>query len=229
VVHAQRGQPVYPAYDGYIKNPDGSYILAFGYFSHNREAVTINPGSDNSFDSSPADRQQPTVFRPGHHRFQCMMVVGPEFDGKLRWTLSYAGTSTSTSERMIQYSWELVEGAALARGIDYANVPRGVCLNRAPAVSVLGLGRGAAGLTVTLPAEAHLFGSVADEGLPRGAALAVAWKQRSGPGTVTFSDASAAATRAAFSAPGVYELDLTASDSQLSGSTKVTVAVSPPQ
>ena len=27
--YAQRNQPVYPAYDGYLKNPDGSYTLAF--------------------------------------------------------------------------------------------------------------------------------------------------------------------------------------------------------
>ena len=96
VAHAQRNQPVYPAYDGYLKNPDGSYTLSFAYFSHNAEPVTIPPGAGNSFAPDPADRQQPTTFRPGHWRFQCIIVVGPEFDGKLRWTVTYAGTTTSS-------------------------------------------------------------------------------------------------------------------------------------
>ena len=88
VAHAQRNQPVYPAYDGFLKNPDGSYTLSFAYFSHNAEPVTIPPAPGNSFAPDPADRQQPTTFRPGHWRFQCIIVVGPEFDGKLRWTLT---------------------------------------------------------------------------------------------------------------------------------------------
>jgi hypothetical protein len=29
------------------------------------------------------------------------MVVGHEFDGNLRWTLTYAGTTTGTSQRML--------------------------------------------------------------------------------------------------------------------------------
>ena len=61
---------------------------------------------------------QPTTFKPGHWRFQCVMVVGPEFDGKMRWTLTYAGTTTGTSERMLQSNWNLVEGAAELGKID---------------------------------------------------------------------------------------------------------------
>ena len=144
VAHAQRNQPVYPAYDGFLKNPDGSYTLSFAYFSHNAEPVTIPPGAGNSFTPDPADRQQPTTFRPGHWRFQCVIVVGPEFDGKLRWTLTYAGTTTGTSQNMLHSNYNLVEGAAELRAIDYAKAPRGVCLNRAPIVRVLGLSGAAA-------------------------------------------------------------------------------------
>ena len=59
-LHAQRNQPIYPVYDGFLKNPDGSYTLSFAYFSHNAEVVTIPPGADNSFAPEPGDRQQPT-------------------------------------------------------------------------------------------------------------------------------------------------------------------------
>ena len=109
---AQRNQPIYPAYDGFLKNPDGSFTLSFAYFSHNAETVTIPPGANNSFAPDPGDRQQPTTFKPGHWRFQCVMVVGPEFDGKMVWTLVYSGTSTGTSQRMMQSNYNLVEGAA---------------------------------------------------------------------------------------------------------------------
>ena len=104
---AQQNQAIYPAYDGFLKNPDGSYTLAFAYFSNNANDVTIAPGPNNAFAPTPGDRQQPTTFKPGHWRFQCVMVVGPEFDGKMRWTLTYAGITTGTSERMLQSNWNL--------------------------------------------------------------------------------------------------------------------------
>ena len=227
--YAQRNQPIYPAYDGYLRNPDGSYTLSFAYFSHNAELVTIAPGPDNSFAPDPADRQQPTTFRPGHQRFQCIVVVGPEFDGKLRWTLTYAGTTTGTSQNMLQSNYNLVEGAAELRAIDYAKVPRGVCLNRAPIVRILGLSGGARGAAPTLSAtvgeEVSLFGSVVDEGLPRGAKLTVLWKMLKGSGNVKFEDPQAARTHATFSAPGAYDLELSASDSLLTSSTRVNVNV----
>ena len=173
--HAQQNQPIYPVYDGFLKNPDGSYTLSFAYFSHNAEVVTIAAGRRTTPSRpTPGDRQQPTTFKPGHWRFQCVMVVGPEFDGKMRWTLTYAGTTTGTSERMLQSNWNLVEGAAKLAKIDYAKVPRGVCLNRAPQVRVLGITprRGQPPtLTATVGEELHLFGSAHDEGLPRGKAF----------------------------------------------------------
>lgn len=230
--HAQRNQPVYPAYDGYLKNPDGSYTLSFAYFSHNAEPVTIAPGPDNSFAPDPADRRQPTTFQPGHWRFQCIIVVGPEFDGKLRWTLNYAGTSTGTSQNMLQSNYNLVEGASELAKIEYAKAPRGVCLNRAPIVRVLGVSARARGasptLTIALAEELNLFGSVADEGLPRDGKRIVEWKQLSGPGTVTFTSPQTARTRATFSAPGTYELELSASDGELMSRARVRIEVRAP-
>lgn len=228
---AQQNQPIYPAYDGFLKNPDGSYTLSFAYFSHNADVVAIPPGPNNSFGPAPADRMQPTSFKPGHWRFQCVMVVGPDFDGKLKWTLGYAGTTTGTSERMLQSNWNLVEGAAQLAKIDYAKVPKGVCLNQRPTVRVLGVTARPNSpppvLTVALNEELNLFGSAHDEGLPRGKGLAVEWKMLKGPGTVTFTIPGAARTKATFSAPGLYELELTASDSEFTERTRVNVRVAP--
>ena len=232
MTHAQQNQPIYPAYDGFLKNPDGTFTLSFAYFSHNADVVTIPPGASNTFTPSPADRMQPTTFKPGHWRFQCVMVVGPEFDGTMKWTLAYAGKTTGTSERMLQSNWFLVEGAPELSKIDYAKVPRGVCLNRPPTVRVLGVTarRGAppATLLVASNEELNLFGSVHDEGLPRGKGLTASWKMLSGPGTVTFSMPGAARTKATFSAPGKYELELTGTDSEFTETTRVNVTVGPP-
>jgi hypothetical protein len=225
---AQEAQPVYPAYDGFLKNPDGSYTLAFGYFSHNAAAVTIPPGPGNTFSPGPADRLQPTTFKPGHWRFQCVMVVAPDFDGRLTWTLGHAGTTTGTSQRMLQSNWYLVEGAGELKQIDHAKATRDVCLNRAPGVRVLGTGRDHKAPVPATVGEAYsLFGSVADEGLPRGGALTTAWTQVAGPAPVTFENASQARTRATFSAPGDYELELSASDSELSSSFRLHVTALP--
>jgi hypothetical protein len=231
-LNAQRNQPIYPAYDGFLKNPDGSYTIAFAYFSHNGEVVTVSPGPENSFAPEPGDRKQPITFRPGHWRFQCVMVVGPEFDGKMVWNLTYAGTTTGTSQRMLQSNWNLVEGAEELKKIDYAKAPRGVCLNRAPIVRVLGAtgrGRGTLpALSASVGENLSLFGSVSDEGLPREGKLTVGWKMLKGPGTVKFENPQAARTHATFSAPGAYELELTANDSELSAETRVLVNVTSP-
>jgi hypothetical protein len=229
---AQRNQPIYPAYDGFLKNPDGSLTLSFAYFSHNAETVTIPPGAANTFAPTPNDRSQPTTFRPGHWRFQCVMVVGADFDGKLVWNLTYAGTTTGTSQRMLQSNWSLVEGATELAKIDYANAPRGVCLNRAPIVRVLGVpGRGPDGrppaLTAAVTEQVNLFGSVSDEGLPRTGTLRVNWRMIRGPGTATFENPRVPRTHARFSVPGTYELELAATDSELTSSTLLNVVVTP--
>ncbi|MGA2263850.1 MAG: choice-of-anchor tandem repeat NxxGxxAF-containing protein, partial [Acidobacteriota bacterium] len=70
-----------------------------------------------------------------------------------------------------------------------------------------------------------LNGSVTDDGLPQGGTLTVTWSKVSGPGNVSFADLDAAITTARFSAAGIYVLRLTASDSQLSSSSDVTVTV----
>ena len=77
---------------------------------------------------------------------------------------------------------------------------------------------------ISLPAEATLLGAVADDGLPFGT-LTTTWSKFSGPGTVTFGDASAVNTTASFDSPGIYVLQLTADDGQLQSSNYVTITV----
>ncbi len=80
--------------------------------------------------------------------------------------------------------------------------------------------------TITLPSTASLNGTVSDDGLPSPpGTVTTTWSKVSGPGTVTFGNANAVDTTAAFSAAGTYVLRLTANDSALSNSDDVTITV----
>jgi PKD repeat protein len=82
--------------------------------------------------------------------------------------------------------------------------------------------------TITLPDDATLDGTVSDDGLPNPpGAVTTTWSKISGPGTVTFADATAVDTTATFSAAGVYVLWLTANDDQLTASDEITITVEP--
>lgn len=91
--------------------------------------------------------------------------------------------------------------------------------NRAPVVTL------AETLTVNWPAAALLTGTVTDDGQPEPPMLTTLWSKVAGPGDVTFGDTAAIDTTASFSIPGIYQLQLTASDSLLEGSAMMTVTV----
>ncbi|MEI8197209.1 MAG: LamG-like jellyroll fold domain-containing protein, partial [Phycisphaerae bacterium] len=74
----------------------------------------------------------------------------------------------------------------------------------------------------------NLSGTVTDDGLPNPpASLTYLWSKTSGPGTVTFSNASATSTTVTFSMPGHYVLRLRVGDSSQSGYDEVSVIARP--
>jgi hypothetical protein len=80
--------------------------------------------------------------------------------------------------------------------------------------------------SVTVPGPAALDGTVDDDGLPDPpASLTTTWSQVSGPGAVSFADASSVDTSATFSVAGSYVLRLTADDGDLSSFDDVGVTV----
>ena len=81
--------------------------------------------------------------------------------------------------------------------------------------------------TIALPHTATLNGTVSDDGLPAGSTVATTWSQVSGPGSVTFEDATLADTTAAFSTSGTYVLELTATDGELTSRSAVMITVHP--
>ncbi len=105
-------------------------------------------------------------------------------------------------------------------GLSTNHVDFAVTVNQTPTVNA-GMNQ-----TITWPArQVVLQGTAADDGLPVGSSLTTSWSEVSGPGTVTFADASATNTTATFSAGGVYVLKLTASDGVSSSSSTVTITL----
>ncbi|RMG09593.1 MAG: hypothetical protein D6728_12460 [Cyanobacteria bacterium J055] len=87
-----------------------------------------------------------------------------------------------------------------------------------------------AGADLVVLADASLDGTVSDDGLPGPPNnVTISWSKVSGVGTVTFTPANAADTTASFSAPGTYQLRLTADDSELSSIDDVSVVALNPQ
>ena len=159
------------------------------------------------------------------------MVVDKTFAGPLQWTVKFAGRTETTTAKALNplYELELNSEKKAIAGLDVAAAPKNVCVNRPPHIEVVNpFGGPDANTNMTAKAGADLpiNGHVEDDGLPRGSKVVAAWKKVSGPGDVTFSDAATGPTRAKFSAPGAYVIELSATDGEKTNVLKINVNVS---
>jgi K319-like protein len=228
---AQPTQPIYVQYDGFVRNKNGTLTLSFGYFNMNNIDVTVPPGDANLFTPAPADRNQPVTFLKGRHRFACSMLVDGAFDGKLQWTVKFAGRTEITTAKTLNplYELELNSEKRAIAGLDPAAAAKNVCVNRAPVVELVNPFGGpdaSTNVAAKVGQEAAINGRVDDDGLPRGGKVTSEWKKLSGPGNVTFSNTASGPTRATFSAPGAYVIELSATDGEKTNALKVNVTVS---
>src|SRR6266567_8500499 len=80
------GQNVGPIFEGWERNPDGTFSMVFGYLNRNyEEEVDIALGVDNTITmkgESLGDRGQPTHFYPRRQRFLFKVVVPKDWDKK---------------------------------------------------------------------------------------------------------------------------------------------------
>ncbi len=129
--------------------------------------------------------------------------------------LKLNGAAAGGSANSIGWSFQDVNGADLRSGsVDCAKKNRPPTANAGPDQAV------------TLPAEATMQGSVADDGQPNPpGSLTAGWSQVSGPGTATFADPTSPTSTVSFTDPGTYVLRLTADDSSLQASDDVSVTV----
>ena len=165
-VAAPSGRNIAPAYEGWEKNPDGSFNLVFGYFNRNWEQrFDIPVGPDNNIEPGGPDQGQPTHFYPQRNRFLFKIRVPADFgDQELVWTLTSAGeTERAYATLLTDYFIDDVvvmnnKGAGGAGGGGY-----GLLGNQAPVLRVDGepTRRVAAGEPLRLSAV------VTDDGVPK--------------------------------------------------------------
>src|SRR5262245_60156949 len=108
-VRYARGQDVGPTYDGWERNPDGTYTMYFGYLNRNsQEALDIPVGPDNNFDLGNGDEGQPTHFYPGRRWWVFSVVVPQNWpkDKRLVWTLTSRG-KTNQAKGWLEPEWEV--------------------------------------------------------------------------------------------------------------------------
>jgi hypothetical protein len=87
------GQNVAPAFEGWERNPDGSFNMVFGFFNRNcEEALHIPIGPDNNIEPGGPDRGQPTRLFPRRGKFIFRVRVPSDFGkNELVWTLTAHG------------------------------------------------------------------------------------------------------------------------------------------
>ena len=236
-----RGQDVTPAFEGWARNPDGTFSLFFGYMNRNHEEeVDIPVGPDNTIDPG-VDRGQPTHFYTRRQRAVFKVVVPKDWgnEHKVAWSLSVNG-KTNVAKGWLEPEWELnneilMENSGGATDLD----------NKAPVVV-----SGSGPQTILLPNPVTLTVNAQDDGLPRprrrqaegdGSSggrdgVRIHWIQYRGPGRVVFDPDGTdpvygkpvtATTQATFSVPGVYVLRAVVSDGSLETFHDVTVTVKP--
>lgn len=109
------GQSMTPVFEGWYRNPDGTFSLSFGYFNRNaKETLDVPVGPHNYFSPGPTDRGQPTHFEPRRHWGVFVVQVGADFaQQRLVWTLVARGDTVSIPGSL-KPSWEIdaLEGEA---------------------------------------------------------------------------------------------------------------------
>jgi hypothetical protein len=92
----ESGTSVTGAFEGWFKNPDGSFNLLLGYYNRNqKQEVDVPIGPENRIEPGGPDRGQPTHFLPGRGWGLFAIKVPADFgDNKLIWTITANGLTT---------------------------------------------------------------------------------------------------------------------------------------
>jgi hypothetical protein len=247
------GQSVVPYFEGWIRNPDGTFDVVFGYFNRNwQQELAIPAGPDNNVEPGGPDSGQPTFFLPRRQRFVFRVRVPASFGkNEVVWTITANGR-TERGYGTLQREQEITERVVMTNG---GFDPGSTDPNKPPSITIAPIQSPMAGSPVTLIA------SVADDGLPkprpaptpstrptppnsfgaqinsstdgpRPMGLTVRWLQYGGPAKVTFDATSPvlvtngrAVTTARFPRAGTYQLVALANDRSMTTRIPITVTV----
>lgn len=194
------GQNIAPVFEGWHRQPDGSFDMLFGYFNRNwTEQPHVPVGPNNNIEPGGPDRGQPTHFFPRRNKFLFSVRVPKDFGkSELVWTLTVNG-KTERAYATLNSGYELDKNliqtnSTMSVGLDLE-------LTRANVPPVIRL-EGDKQRTVKVGEALSLNATVTDDGIFKPKALAnavnstdntafglrVAWFVWRGPGgQVTFS------------------------------------------
>jgi len=229
----EAGNSVTGAFEGWFKNPDGTFSLLLGYYNRNqKQEIDLPIGPNNHIEPGGPDRGQPTHFLPGRGWGLFTVRVPADFgDGKITWTL-IANGKTTVIPASLNVTYEISpfieasvgntppsisfdEGGASAQG------PQGITTSTTAKVGV------PLTLSVWVSDDAKFTSSSGARPSTLGAPVTVRWIPYRAPGAVTFSNerppavkldrgnapfSGKATTNVTFSAPGDYILNVTAND-----------------
>lgn len=160
------GQPVWPAYEGWEKNEDGSFNLVFGYMNDNwREELDVPIGPENNIQPGGPDKGQPTHFLPRRNRFIFRVRVPKDFGTKeLTWTLTTQGKTQKAfgslrPDLIIENVDIMSETGALGAGTSNPELRA----DKAPVIKI----EGAKNLDAKVGQPVTLAAIVTDDGIPK--------------------------------------------------------------
>ena len=233
------GSSVTGAFEGWFKNPDGTFSLLLGYYNRNRDQVLDIPvGPNNRIEPGGPDRGQPTHFLPGRGWGLFSVTVPADFgDNKLTWTIVANGQTTVIPAGLKpDYEISPLREAAVGNTPPVLSFeesgptvqgPQGITAERtAKAGSPLAL-------TVWVSDDDKFTSSSGAKPDIGDTAVTLKWTLYRGPGSVTFSSdrpkveklapksgfafSGKSTVMASFSQPGDYILHVTANDSSGEG------------
>lgn len=172
-----RGQNVAPVFEGWERNPDGTFSLWFGYMNRNMdEKPHIPVGPDNRLEPDPLDGGQPTYFHPRRNRYVFPVVVPADFgDNEVVWTVTAHGkTDSAYGSLRVDY---IVDGLMKMMDIGGLGVTEVERTNQPPVVAV----EGAAERTVAMGEPLDLTAVASDDGIPEPKEASSLWPGLSTP------------------------------------------------
>ena len=192
-----RGQEVVPAYEGWERNPDGSFNFVFGTMNRNwEEEPDIPIGPANHIEPGGPDQGQPTHFLPRRTRFLVRIRVPSDFgDQELIWTLTSPNGQTKKAYATLHPDY-YIDDLVVQRnnGVPAADE---LLTNKFPVLEV----EGNTTRTVNVGQPVTLTAVATDDGVPKlyalpprptgvttvaARGLRVAWFVYRGAGAVTF-------------------------------------------
>src|SRR5262245_2929076 len=221
------GQDVTPAFEGWYKNPDGSFNILLGYHNRNlKEELDIPVGPNNKVEPGAPDQGQPTHFYPRRGWGVFTVTVPKDFASKkVTWTLTINGR-TNTIPVGLDARWEI----DALKEASVGNTPPTIAFvkdgptGQGPRPLITSMTANTS-TPLTLEVWATDDGKFKGRNPPAGPAVKLTWSKYRGPGPVTFAKAKPeveketnhAATTATFSEPGEYWLRVVANDSSGDG------------